>query len=163
MSIPVMRISVGLAGLVFVGAAFAMLRAGNGKEDKIVKAIPSPAKLGQVYRALRDVEVMGNVSYKGPVSSGFKCILPGGERIVITNNPPPGAQGVWASPLSYKKLERQLVPEDKLNSPAYGDYGISVAFFQLAKFFELEPNTPIIFDDPGAQEQWELIKKHNPE
>ena len=126
-----------------------------------MKALPSPVKLGQVYRSLRDVEVLGSVSYQGPASSGFKCTLPANTRIVITNNPPLGAQGVWALPLNYKALEQQLVPKDKLNSPSYGDYGVSIALFQLSKFFVLEDFVPIEFDDEEIQKQWELILKHS--
>ena len=163
MHIRVARTSVGLAILFVTGVGFLTLHARKNEENQDVKALPSPVKLGQVYRSLRDLEVGGLVSYKGPISSGFDCTLPANTKIVITNNPPPGAQGVWALPLNYKELEARLVPEDKLHSPAYGDYGISVALFQLSKFFELEPYTPIVFDDAEAQEQWELIKKYNPE
>ena len=126
-----------------------------------MEVFPLSVKLGQVYRSLRDVEVLGSVSCHGPASSGFKCTLPANTHIVITNNPPRGAQGVWALPLCYKTLERRLVPEDKLNSPSYSDYVISVALFQLSRFFVLEDSIPVVFDDKEVQRQWELILKHS--
>lgn len=159
MRIGIKRAASGFALLVM--AIGFLMQSIKTREDQHVKALPSSVKLGQVYRSLRDVEVLGSVGYRGAASSGFKCTLPANTRIVVTNNPPLGAEGVWALPLNYKALEQQLVPRDKLSSPSYGDYGVSIALFQLSKFFVLEHSVPIVFDDEEVQRQWELILKHS--
>jgi len=91
---------------------------------------------GDQYRSTRDVAVRGLVTFRNPSSGGFKATLPSGEIVIVENDPPPHAKGVYAVPQRYEALEQLLVPADDLKSRAYGSYALVISFDQLAQDFE---------------------------
>ncbi len=101
-------------------------------------ALPSPPKRGQIYRALRDIPILGAVLLKAAGSGGFRATLPKGTRIVIESNPVDGASHVQALPLNYGELESVLVPEIERRDPKYQSYGISINLNYLYRHFVLE-------------------------
>lgn len=118
-----------------------------------------PVRLGQVYRALEDVNALGVVILNAPGSGGFYCIIPRGTRIVIDNEPLPWpiSRGAYAAPLNYKELEEKLVPLEELRSPVYRSYALSITFKDLKKYFvreEVEVKD-IKFDDDSIQVYFE--------
>jgi len=114
-----------------------------------------PARLGQVYRALEDIKILGVVILNAAGSGGFYCILPEGTKIVITNEPLrwPISRGAYAAPLNYKELEDKLVPIQERKSPIYRMYSLSVTFKDLKRYFVREDIDikDIKFDDVQMQ------------
>ena len=121
--------------------------------------LPSPPKLGQVYRALIDVPVFGAVLLKAAGSGGFRAMLPKGTRIVIESDLVKGASHVQALPLNYGELERVLVPEKERSNSKYQSYGISINLAYLYRHFVLEKEAHVVFDDEEAQEHWKRVLK----
>lgn len=124
------------------------------KEYKIVRP-----KFAEVYRAICDTGTEGVIIYSKPASSGFDCILPKSTLIVIENDPPKGAGAVYAIPLNYKKLEKELVPQAELNSSEYDMYGLTIYFEQLQYCFVKENivTEQIQFDDEKIQSHWQTV------
>ncbi len=118
-------------------------------------------KFGEVYCAINDVKVGGSITYKRPASGGFDCIIPKSTRIVITNDPPVGALGVWVLPLNYAELEKKIIPSEEYNLTYYNGYGISVTFGDLKRSFIKENVSikDIKFDNEKSQKKWELSVK----
>lgn len=118
-------------------------------------------KFGEVYRAIRDIQIMGIITYKRPASSGFSAALPKGTKIVIMNDPPPDAVSVEALPLNYKELEKRIVPKEEYTLDYYQGYGISVLLEYLSHHFVKEDinMNRIKFDDKQIQKEWKFIIK----
>jgi hypothetical protein len=112
-------------------------------------------KKGQVYRAIKDVKMLGMVILKAAGSGGFYCTIPKGTRLVIENNPVIFSSAVGAIPLNYKELEEVLVPKEEMASDKYNFYGLIVNFKDLKRYFILEESSEIKFDDTHQQERWD--------
>jgi len=112
-----------------------------------------PIRLGQVYRALADVKILGMVIMKATGSGGFYCTLPKGTLIVIDNEPRtwPLSKGAYAIPLNYKELERKLVPPQEIDSPLYKMYTLVPTFKDLKRNFVKETLEVIKFGDDKMQ------------
>ena len=92
---------------------------------------------GQRYRAKVDVSVTCMTSWAAPFTGGYERVLPKGETIVISNNPPPGATAVYADPENYRRLHSTMVPvRDRLQFWVYRGYYLCVRLAQLDSAFE---------------------------
>lgn len=118
-------------------------------------------KVGEVYRAINDIQIMGGIIYKRPASSGFSAILPKGTRVVIMDDPPPGANGADVWPLNYRELEEKIISKEERCLEYYHGYGIIVLFEQLNCHFVKEAIdiNQIRFDDKKIQKEWKFIVK----
>lgn len=112
-------------------------------------------KLGQVYRATKDIITIGISILKPAGSGGFYCTIPKGTKIVIDNDPLPWsiARGAYAVPLNYRDLEDKLVPSEERKSAIYNMYALTVTFKDLKKYFVREDIDikEIKFDDAKMQ------------
>lgn len=113
-------------------------------------------KRGQVYRATRDIKMLGTVILKAAGSGGFYCTIPKDTRIVIAQDPWPWpiSKGAYATPLNYKELEEKLVPLKERELPNYGFYTLCLEFKEL-RYFVREDEKEIRFDDKKMQEEWD--------
>jgi len=92
---------------------------------------------GQRYRAKFDVSVTCMTSWAAPFTGGYERVLPKGETIVITHDPPPGATAVYADPENYRRLHSNMVPlKDRLQFWVYRGYYLCVRIAQLNDAFE---------------------------
>ncbi len=112
-------------------------------------------KRGQVYRATRDIKMLGMVILKAAGSGGFYCTVPKNTRIIITQDPWPWpiSKGAYAAPLNYKELEERLVPLKERELPNYGFYTLWLRFKDL-RYFVKEDVREIKFDDEIMQKNW---------
>jgi hypothetical protein len=112
-------------------------------------------KRGQVYRAVRDIKMLGMVILKAAGSGGFYCIVPKDTKIVITQDPWPWpiSKGAYAAPLNYKELEAKIVPLKERELFNYGLYALCLDFKDL-QYFVKEEVKEIKFDDERMQKNW---------
>lgn len=92
---------------------------------------------GMRFRAIRDVPVHVQVTYRNPSSDGFRATLPRGEVVVVQADPPQEARAVYALPDRYESLEPTLVPAQELRSGAYQSYSLVLMLDQLDSDFEV--------------------------
>ena len=83
--------------------------------------------MGQVYEPLEDIEVTCMVAFRAPYTGGYKRRLPKGERFRISHEPPERATAVYADPLNYRSLERQIVERrDRWRFLLYAGYYLCI-------------------------------------
>lgn len=111
-------------------------------------------KFGQVWKAIKN--------YKIPESWSDQkdCIIPKGTRIVILNSLVKGAMGFHIMPLTSKGLNKKLVPNLKQMEYLKEGYGISVNKEYFKRYFIIDTDQEITFDNADAKEFWETIKAH---
>ena len=96
-------------------------------------------KDGEIYKANFDTNVSYIVHWRAPSTDGGDCIIEKGTKLqvqVFKDNPKP--LGVYATPLEYERLEREIVPESYRNAHKYGGYSLSITTEELNKNFTLE-------------------------
>lgn len=93
--------------------------------------------VGARFRAIRDVEVTGVVSFSAPFSVGCGGTLPAGAVVVIEQVN--GSHAVYARPEAYAALEERLVAKRDRTSPAYDSYSLAIDVSTLGSAFEKAP------------------------
>jgi hypothetical protein len=92
----------------------------------------------QRYRAKVDVPVTCMTSWAAAATGGYERLLPQGETVTITNDPPEMATAVYAEPDNYRKLHARMVPwRDRVQFWAYRGYSLCIRLNQLEADFEL--------------------------
>lgn len=82
---------------------------------------------GQIYEPLEDIEVTCMVAFSAPGTGGYKRMLPKGERFRISHEPLEGKTAVYADPLNYRKLEKQMVKRgDRWRFLLYAGYYLCI-------------------------------------
>jgi O-acetyl-ADP-ribose deacetylase (regulator of RNase III) len=102
-------------------------------------------KGGEVYEALRDVEINYSTYFMAPYSGGDKTILPKGERVFIHTPDKQRPTGYYCTPLNYSGIEKAIIPAATLNDPAYTDYSLSLKTSMLNKDFKQIALNPIYY------------------
>jgi hypothetical protein len=93
---------------------------------------------GQRYRAKVDVPVRCMTSWAAPFTGGYERVLPEGETVTITNDPPETATSVYAKPEDYRKLHSRMVPwQDRVQFWLYRGYYLCIRLNQLEAEFDL--------------------------
>ena len=72
-----------------------------------------------------------------PYTGSFEGVLPAGEVLVVENDPPSNATGVYLTPENYAPLETRLISDENRGHPEYDSYAISISFESLHRNFEL--------------------------
>lgn len=97
--------------------------------------IPRPQK-GQRYRSSKELKVTGVVTFSMPYTGSFQGMLPRGEILVVEQDPPPQATGVYLQPENYAALETRLIPQEDRTHPKYDSFAISATFESLEQDFD---------------------------
>ena len=113
-------------------------------------------KRGQIYRAIKDVPMLGMVILKAAGSGGFDCMLPKGTKIVIDSDPFFMSKATYALPLNYKELEEKLVPLKEKQFSKYKEYVLSLNFKDLPNFIKESDGQEVKFDDDRIQQEWDI-------
>jgi hypothetical protein len=111
-------------------------------------------RLGQVWKAIKDYTITE------PYSEHRGCIIPKDTRVVILHTLRRGAQGFYIMPLTSKNLDKKLVPDLKqmaLNKEGFGVLVLNKNFF---KYFILDKNQTLDFDNADAGQLWKRIIEH---
>jgi len=103
----------------------------------------------QVWRAVKDYKI---TEWYSPQ---LNCILPKGVRVVILNDPPLEATTVGVMPLTSKGLDKKLLFDKK--QKYYEGYAVIMNLENLKKYFVLDVNQKIEFDNEDAKEFWNMI------
>jgi len=92
---------------------------------------------GDVYEALRDIEVSYLTTWETPYTGGGKAVLSQGEKIKVDEEPIDRPISVSAVAVNYSELEQRIVPSSDRNSEKYSGFYISVKTIDLNKHFKL--------------------------
>ncbi len=112
-------------------------------------------KRGQIYRAIKEVPMLGMVILNAAGSGGFDCIIPKNTRVVIDSDPFFMSKATYVLPLNYKELEEKIVPLKEREFFKYKEYVLSLNFKDLP-YFVKEPDGQVVeFDDERIQRQWD--------
>lgn len=109
-------------------------------------------KFDQVWRAAKD--------YKIPEkwSPQKDCVIPRGTRAVVLNTPILGAKNFFIMPLTSKGIDKRLVPDLKQMETAKEGFGVSIDIEHFKRYFVLDDDQKIVFDNADVKEFWETIK-----
>ena len=101
-------------------------------------------KDGEVFEAVRELQVTYLIHWRAPYSSGGECRLPMGTRIRVSVPAfDPQPIGVSAVPVEEKAMEQQLVPEADRSDSKYGGYSLSLNVARLNRDFQpVAPDAP---------------------
>ena len=91
---------------------------------------------GMRLRTRREMSVRGVITFGAPCSGGFEGSIPAGEILIVDQDPPAFAKGVYLVPGRYKDFERLFVPESDRADPAYSGYAISCSFESVSSDLE---------------------------
>ena len=100
-----------------------------------------PVKEGQLYKALKEINVTGIISFSAPVSGSFEATIEKGDILKIENGPPEKATAVYASPLQYEEFELRFVPKADRVSKRYSGYAVFLYLEDIDRYFELVSGT----------------------
>ena len=92
---------------------------------------------GDVYEALRDIEVRYLTSWNAPYTGGGKAVLKQGDRIKVDDEPIDRPISVPAVAINYAELEERIVPSSDRNSEKYSGFHLSIDTIDLNKCFKL--------------------------
>lgn len=88
---------------------------------------------GELWQVVSDLPITVMTAWAAPYTGGHKALLKAGERFTINNDPPEGATAVYADPVDYKRLHRELVPRrDRFRFWLYRGYYLAVYLNGLA-------------------------------
>jgi len=97
---------------------------------------------GETWRVVHDLPVTVMTAWAAPFTGGHKAVLQTGESFTIVNDPPQGATAVYADPVDYRRLHRELVPwRDRLQFWVYRGYYLAVRIDDIVKHCQ-RTNTP---------------------
>lgn len=112
-------------------------------------------KFRQIWKTIEDYKITAYSDHIG-------CIIPKGTRIIVLNTPMPGALGFYIMPLTSKGLDKKLVPNLKEMELHKEGFGVAVTTGYFKKWFVIDENQKIEFDNKDAEKFWETIVTHNP-
>jgi hypothetical protein len=92
---------------------------------------------GTRFRSRRDLTVNGIISFGAPFSGGFEAVLPANEVLVLDNDPPPNARGMWLVPERYDHFEAMFVPSRDRSHDGYGGYAVAIGYEQVGSDVEV--------------------------
>lgn len=111
-------------------------------------------RLGQVWKATKDYEITE------PYSEHLGCIIPKDTRVVVLHTLRRGAKGFLIMPLTSKNLDKKLVPDLKQMEFNKEGFGILVLTKDFLKYFILEKDQTLNFDNADASQLWKKIIEH---
>jgi hypothetical protein len=88
------------------------------------------------FRTRREISVEGVITFGAPCSGGFERILPAGEILIVHQEPPDFAKGVYLVPARYKDFELLFVPERDRADPVYSGYAVVCSFERIGSDLE---------------------------
>ncbi len=114
----------------------------------------SEIKFGQVWKAIKN--------YKVPElwSPQKGCVIPKDTRVIVLNSPINGALGFTIMPLISKGLDKRLYPNLKQMEFLKEGFGVSVNIEYFKKYFVLDENQAIEFDNSDAEIFWKWVTKN---
>ena len=93
---------------------------------------------GDIYEAVRDVQLAYVTHWRAPFTGGGECVFPAGARLaVLVPHETVEPVGVYASPLEYGRFEQVVVPEAERRSEKYEGYSLYAATAVLNRDFSL--------------------------
>lgn len=112
------------------------------ERDLLKKAGARFPTAGDIYQALRDVEITCMTHWHAPVTGGEKAVLPAGAKIRprLDASSDPEPIGIYAETLDAEPWEAALVPEPDRRHDAYAGYSVFVSTAQLNKDFVRLPH-----------------------
>ena len=86
---------------------------------------------GQRYEVLKDTPAICMTYWKAPYTGGLEGVVPAGEVLVVTVDPPPSATGADLVPERYDALLVRFIPPEERSAPTFGGYSLCLMFDQI--------------------------------
>jgi hypothetical protein len=91
---------------------------------------------GEIYEAIGDTLVEYLINWDAPVSSGGAGMVPKGTRVRVSVMAESGEPvSVYADPLDYARIERELIPEGDRSASKYVGFSLSISTADLNRLF----------------------------
>jgi hypothetical protein len=91
---------------------------------------------GEVYEALENLLIEYLIQWDAPVSSGDTGLITRGTQVRVSVMPEDQEPlSVYADPLEYDRVERELIPEGTRATTKYAGFYLSIRTEDLNRFF----------------------------
>ena len=108
-------------------------------------------KSNQVWKAIKDYCIIE------PYSDQRGCVIPSGTRIIVLQDPPPGAEALHIMPLSSKGIDERLIPNMKKIFDQKTGFGVLLSKKNFLEYFELDINQIMSFDNQEIEKFWKTF------
>lgn len=110
---------------------------------------------GQIWVAKKDYLI------RERFSQHFGLVIPKATRIIVLHAPLPHSEAFSIMPLTKENVNNKLFPNLKEMELRKEGYGINIFINEFLKFFVLDKDQSIVFEDEDARKFWQTIKAHH--
>ncbi len=105
----------------------------------------SPQKGGEVFEAIKDVEINYLTHFMAPYTGGNKAKLLKGERVIIGKPNKDKPLGYYCYPINANEVEERIIPYSDKDSPLYNGFSLYIDTLSVNKDFKQIKLAPIKF------------------
>jgi hypothetical protein len=103
-------------------------------------------KMGDIYEAIRDVEVSYLTSWSAPFTGGGSGVLKRGEQVLVNCEPLARPIAANAKAINYTHVEEEMVPEGDRSNKKYAGFYFVLRTLDLSRDFKL------VYEEPTPAE-----------